>query len=141
MSDTTTKYPSWQQAALGGNLLSYAAENLPSALDSLAGPPNPNLPSWLGEAARYASIPAKVATNALIGPFVQGGNALQSWMQGDQGPDVQHQITGAMTGLLGRGLASNPLGAGTEGTLGSFTGWHGTPHDFHQFSDEAIGSG
>src|ERR1700744_482369 len=46
-----------------------------------------------------------------------------------------------MTGLLGRGLASNPLGAGTEGTLGSFTGWHGTPHDFHQFSDEAIGSG
>ena len=102
-------YSSAWDAADHGNLLSYAWKNRPG-LDDLALPEvasaSSEWPSWLGTAAKAASVPI----NLLTSPLRAGGQALSNWMEGKQGPETLHDITNATLGVgaLGAGIEAPP---------------------------------
>lgn len=140
MSDSTTsdsKYSSWQDAALGGNLLSYAWEHRPS-IGQLVPGYSPDEP-WWQKVPDIGSIPARMA----LGPLMQGGEAMRRWMEGDQGPETKQLLTSSVLGLETGGLARSTPGPA------SFGAWHGSRHLFEPepgapmgaFKDEKIGSG
>jgi hypothetical protein len=96
--------------------------------------------STLQKMLDWTSVPARVAAQ----PLLQGGEAFQRWMSGEQGPDVRRQITESVLGLAPMG----PLTAG-EGGVASFPAWHGSRHQFTptevsplgEFQNTAIGTG
>lgn len=140
MSDSTTsdpKYNSWQDAALGGNLLSYAWEHRPSVGQLVPGY-SPDEP-WWQKIPDIGSIPARMA----LGPLMQGGEAMRRWMEGDQGPETKQLLTSSVLGLETGGLARSTPGPA------AFGAWHGSRHLFPPepgaplgaFKDEKIGTG
>jgi len=144
---TDNKYGNWFEAAKGGNLASYALANLPGRLDLVPGAkPDDNT---LTKVLDYASLPARLLTNELLSPIKLGGDAMDRWMKGDQGPEVQRQIAAAVGGMALNGLAvSNPLRVRPNELL-AIPGYHGTPHTFSpepgaplgSFRNDKIGSG
>ena len=115
-------FASWQEAAVNGQLLSYLGHTLPDTLEDIAGPRQPNsllgqlgAPDWLQDAARYASIPAKLA----VEPLVQAAKGTQAMLAGDDSPEARKDLTGA---LLGMGVSGLRYGDAPRGSLGVFAG-------------------
>jgi hypothetical protein len=72
---------------------------------------DPNEPGYL-KALDIASLPARAAVNALLGPVTTGGKALDAWMHGQQGAPTKDLITKAVLGILGQGLEGAKPGVG-----------------------------
>lgn len=127
----------WLDAARQGKLLSYVN----SLATADAGPGNP-LTAKSGEIGDVWKNLVTGTGNTLAAPVLTGGDALSSWMSGDQGTETKQKITSSVLQMLGLGIGSAPEGLLAAGDrLNSFTGYHGTPHDFDAFSNDAIGTG
>lgn len=112
-----TNYPNWQAAARGGNLASYAWSKMPGMGDLVPGySPDEGLGQKMLD---WGSLPARLATNALIAPVLEGGQAYKDWMAGNQGPETRRAMTSA---VIGTGMNGMALSRPPTGSLGVFAG-------------------
>jgi len=132
------QYADWRSAALAGNLASHAWANRPDMEQLVPGFDRGGNPILKG--LDYASVPARVLTNALLEPVKAGGDAFARWMGGDQGPEARRAISEATVGMALNGLAvSNPLRVRPNELL-AMPGFHGTPHTFAKEPGAPLGS-
>jgi hypothetical protein len=124
-------YSNWQEAAKNGNLLTYAGSHV---LNALVPGYRSDEPGYL-KALDVASLPARAAVNALVGPVAVGGQAMDQWMRGHQGLPTRDLITRAVMGIFGLGVegAKPTVGQPPEASLRPPPGYQLVPVDYDPF--------
>lgn len=111
----STKYTNWLDAAKGGNLASYAYSQAPNMEDVVPGYSSSE--PFYQKAIDYASLVPRV----LAQPFVQGGEAMQQFMNAPPMAEPESARRNLTAAALGVGMLGAPVPK-PAGALGMFGG-------------------